>query len=68
MDNVIGKIKVNNITETNDLIYCGAAMVTEMLGVKSKNKEKRKEPRWKRRLEGHVKIAQQRSRSSECFD
>ena len=55
VDNVIGKIKVNNITETNDLIYCGAAMVTEMLGVKSKNKEKRKEPWWKRRLEGQVK-------------
>ena len=42
VDNVIGKIKVSNITETNDLIYCGAAMVTEMLGVKSKSKEKRK--------------------------
>ena len=55
VDNVIGKIKVNNITETNDLIYCGAAMVTEMLGLKSKNKEKRKEPWWKRRLEGQVK-------------
>ena len=52
---VMGKIKVNNITETNGLIYCGAAMVTEMLGVKSKNKEKRKEPWWKRRLEGQVK-------------
>ena len=42
VDNVMGKIKVNNITETNGLIYCGAAMVTEMLGVKSKNKEKEK--------------------------
>ena len=33
---------MNNITETNGLIYCGAAMVTEMLGVKSKKQREKK--------------------------
>ena len=55
VDNVMGMFQVNNITETDDLIYWWAAMVTEMLGVKIKNKEKRKEPWWKSRLEGQVK-------------
>ena len=55
VDNVIGKMKVNSITETNDLTYSGAAVVTEMLGVKSKSKEKRKEPWWKPRFEGQAK-------------
>ena len=55
VDSVMDKIKVYSITETNDLIYCGAALMTEMLGVNSNNKRKGKEPWWKRRLEGQVK-------------
>ena len=55
VDNVIGKMKVNNITETNDLIYCGAAVVTEMLGVKSKSKEKRKDHGGNVGLKGKLK-------------
>ena len=36
VDEVMNKIKVGNITELNDLVYAGAAVVTEMLGVKNR--------------------------------
>ena len=32
VDEVINKIEVGNITELNDLVYAGAAVVTEMSG------------------------------------
>ena len=50
----MGKVKLNTITETNDLIYCGAALVTEMLGINRNSKRNRQEPWWKRRLEAQV--------------
>ena len=55
VDVVLGKVKVADITELNDLIYCGAALVTEIIGVKSKATE-RKEPYWKRRLENQLNV------------
>ena len=33
VDKVMNKIDFGNITELNDLVYAGAAVVTEMLGV-----------------------------------
>ena len=36
VDEVLNKIEVGNITELNDLVYAGAAVVREMLGVKSR--------------------------------
>ena len=33
---LINKIEVGNITELNDLVYAGAVVVTEMLGVKNR--------------------------------
>jgi len=30
---VMGKVKLSNITETNNLICCGAALVTETLRI-----------------------------------
>ena len=33
VDKVMNKIDVGNITELNDLVYAGSAVVTEMLGV-----------------------------------
>ena len=53
VDILLGKIEVGNITTTNDIIYAGAALVTEMVGA-NKLKSKQKEPWWKRRLEKQV--------------
>ena len=57
VDNVIGKIQARNITETNKLIYAGAFIVSDMMGM-MKPKTEKKEPWWERRLEGQVKQMQ----------
>ena len=36
VDEVMNKIEVGNITELNDLVYAGAVVATEMLGVKNR--------------------------------
>ena len=54
VDDVMNKIEVGNITKLNDLVYAGAVVVTEMLGVKNR-KSKGIEPWWKRRMEAQVK-------------
>ena len=36
VDEVMNKIEVENITELNDLVYAGAAVVTEMLRAKNR--------------------------------
>ena len=41
VDEVMNKIEVGNITKLNDLVYAGAVVVTEMLGVKQLNKDLR---------------------------
>ena len=53
-DEVMNKIEVGNITELNDLVYAGAVVVSEILGVKNR-KSTRIEPWWKRRMEAQVK-------------
>ena len=55
IDIVMGKVKLSNITETNNLIYCGAALVTETLGINRNSKRKRQEPWRRRRLEGQLR-------------
>ena len=57
VDEVTNKIEVRNITELNDLVYAGAAVVTEMLGIKNR-KSTEMERWWKRRMEAHVKQRQ----------
>ena len=46
---------MSSITDVNDLIYCGAALVVELLKISINNKRNRKEPWWKRRLDEQVK-------------
>ena len=41
VDEVMNRIEVGNITKLNDLVYAGAVVVTEMLGVKQLNKDLR---------------------------
>ena len=41
MDVVFRKVKVTDITEVNDLIYCEPALVTEMIGMNLKQLRRR---------------------------
>ena len=51
---VLKKIDIRNLTELNNTMYAAAAYVTELVGVNKLPKTK-KEPWWKRRLEGKLK-------------
>ena len=55
VDTIMGKIKLSNITESNELMCCGAALVTEILGINRNGKRNRQEPWWKLRLEGQAR-------------
>ena len=55
VNEVLDKIKSNDITMTNDLIYAAAVVVTERLGVKMSKRDAAKEPWWKRRQEDQIK-------------
>ena len=51
---VLAKVKGNNVTRTNNIIYTGAKVAIEKLRIKS-GKRAKKGPWWKRRLENEVK-------------
>ena len=55
VDTVLGKMKTDNITDTNNLIYAGAVLAQELLGLRKTYQSAKREPWWKRRLEGRVK-------------
>ena len=52
---VLAKVMPKDISATNDLLYAGAAVVTEMVGMRKTVSCNRKEPWWKRRLEKQVR-------------
>ena len=49
------KFKTHGITKTNELIYAGAVVVPDRLGVKTDKVAWRKELMWKRRLQNKIK-------------
>ena len=51
----MSKFKTHSITNTNELYYAGAFVVTNKLGVKIDKVAGRKEPMWKRRLQNKIK-------------
>ena len=51
---MLKKIDIRNLTELNNTMYAAAAYVTELVGANKLPKTK-KEPWWKRRLEGKLK-------------
>ena len=55
VDKVLSKFKTHSVTKTNELLYAGAAVVTNRLGVNIDKVAARKEPMWKRRLQNKVK-------------
>ena len=44
VDKVLSKFKTHSITKTNELLYAGAVVVTNRLGVKIDKLARRKEP------------------------
>ena len=52
---VLAKLVPKDISATNDLLYAGAAVVTEIVGMKKVVTNNKKEPWWKRRLEKQVR-------------
>ena len=55
MNQLLAKVRSENISVTNDLIYAAAVVTTERLGVKINKKKYEGKPRWKKQLEGQVK-------------
>ena len=55
VDKVLSKFKTYSITKTNELLYAGAVVATNRLGVKIDKVAWRKEPMWKRRFQNKVK-------------
>ena len=55
VDKVLSKFKTHSITKTNELLYAGALVVINRLGVKIDKVTGRKEPMWKRRLQNKIK-------------
>ena len=51
----MSKFKTHSITKINELLYAGAVVVTNRLGVKIDQVAGRKEPMWKRRLQNKIK-------------
>ena len=51
----MSKFKTHGIIKTNELLYVGAAVVTNRLGVEIDKVAGRKEPMWKKRLQNKIK-------------
>ena len=55
VDKVLSKFKTHSITNTNELFYAGAFVLTNRLGMKIDKVAGRKETMWKRRLQNKIK-------------
>ena len=51
INQVITYIPTNNTTELNELIYAGAKLICEKIGIPSKSTKKKSKPGWETRLE-----------------
>ena len=68
VDSILGKIKTDDITTTNYLIYAGAILVNE-LTERITSKKMDGKPWWKRTLEKQVKeLSPDRLRKSGCIN
>ena len=56
INHILPDILTNNITELNELIYAGAKLVCEKVGIPSKSTKKLSKPGWEIRLETQIKI------------
>ena len=54
LNKILKYLPTSNITETKNLITAASLLVGEMVGVKPTNRNNRKEPWWKKRIEGDI--------------
>ena len=71
VNKIIGKIRIENLTDTNKLIVAAAIYISKKVGLKTGNARRytKKEPWWKRRIKGtieelrkHVNVLQRNKR------
>ena len=62
INQILRHIPTNNITELNELIYAGAKLVCEKIGIPSKSTKKKSKPGWEIRLETQIKNRRKRAR------
>ena len=55
INHILPYIPTNNITELNELIYAGAKLECENIGIPSKNTKKQSKPGWEIQLETQIK-------------
>ena len=55
VNQVLTYLSTNNMTELNELIYAGAKIVCEKIGILSKSTKEKSKPGWKFRLETQIK-------------
>ena len=55
INQVLPHIPTNNITELNELIYAGAKLACEKIGIPLKSKKKKSKPGWEILLETQIK-------------
>ena len=59
---VLTYISTNNITKLNELIYAGAKLVCEKIGIPSKSMKEKSKPGWEFRLGTHIKNQRKRAK------
>ena len=62
INHILPYISTNIITELNELIYAGAKLVYEKIGIPSKSAKKQSKPGWEIRLETQIKNLQKRAK------
>ena len=74
INQVLSYISTDNITKLNELIYAGAKLVCEKIGIPSKSTKEKSKPGWEIRLETQMKtlrkkakMIKQRKDASTCW-
>ena len=62
VNDLLRNIPTNNITELNELIYAGAIVVCEKIGVPLKNTNRKSKPEWEFWLETHIRNLRQQAK------
>ena len=62
INHILLYIPSNNITELNELVYAGAKLVCEKIGIPSKGTKKQSKPGWEIRLETQIKKLRKQAR------
>ena len=65
INHILPYISTNNITELNELIYAGAKLVCEKIGIPTKSTKKQSKPGWEIRLETQIKITAKTSQNDK---